>query len=78
MHYDLTGEGLDIPSVSLGDLPDFLSQGNTTLRLANPQLYVGVESNPVAEYGLNFGPAPTISCCRPPIPSHIPISSPRT
>ena len=54
VHYDLTGEGLDIPSVSLGDLPDFLSQGNTTLRLANPQLYVGVESNPVAEYGLNF------------------------
>lgn len=54
VHYDLTGGGLDIPSVSLGDLPDFLSQGNTTLRLANPQLYVGVESNPVAEYGLNF------------------------
>lgn len=54
VHYDLTGEGLDIPSVSLGDLPDFLSQGNTQLRLANPQLYVGVESNPVAEYGLNF------------------------
>lgn len=54
VHYDLTGEGLDIPSVSLGDLPDFLSQGNTTLRLANPQLYVGVERNPVAEYGLNF------------------------
>lgn len=54
VHYDLTGEGLDIPAVSLGDLPDFLSQGNTTLRLANPQLYVGVESNPVAEYGLNF------------------------
>lgn len=54
VHYDLKGEGLDIPSVSLGDLPDFLSQGNTTLRLANPQLYVGVESNPVAEYGLNF------------------------
>lgn len=54
VHYDLTGEGLDIPSVSLGDLPDFLSQGDTKLRLANPQLYVGVESNPVAEYGLNF------------------------
>ena len=54
VQYDLTGEGLDIPSVSLTDLPDFLSQGNTTLRLANPQLYVGVESNPVAEYGLNF------------------------
>lgn len=54
VHYDLTGEGLDIPSVSLGDLPDFLSQGDTKLRLANPQLYVGIESNPVAEYGLNF------------------------
>lgn len=54
VHYDLTGEGLDIPSVSLGDLPDFLSQGDTKLCLANPQLYVGIESNPVAEYGLNF------------------------
>ena len=54
VHYDLTGEGLDIPSVSLTDLPDFLSQDETHLRLANPQLYIGVESNPVAQYGLNF------------------------
>ncbi len=54
VHYDLTGEGLDIPFVSLTDLPDFLSQDETHLRLANPQLYIGVESNPVARYGLNF------------------------
>lgn len=54
VHYDLTGEGLDIPFVSLTDLPDFLSQDETHLRLANPQLYIGVESNPVTRYGLNF------------------------
>lgn len=54
VRYDLTGEGLDIPPVSLTDIPDFLSQDNTHLRLANPQLYVGADDNPVAEYDLNF------------------------
>lgn len=41
-------DGFDIPKVNLNDLPDFLAQKGTDLRLANPMLYLQV-NNPMRE-----------------------------
>lgn len=45
--------GIDIPSVSLGDIPDFLQGDKNNISLANPQIYVNV-NNPVADTHVSF------------------------
>lgn len=54
VHYKLDSEDMNIPPVEISDIPAFLAQNNTHIKLANPQIYIGVENNPVAEYGLGF------------------------
>ena len=49
INYDITG--VDISDVSLDDLPDVLSQQGTSIKLANPQIYLNI-SNPLSAYGL--------------------------
>ncbi len=51
--YRLTGNGLDIAPVTLNDIPDFLNQEGTDLKLANPQIYLNL-NNPVANYNLYY------------------------
>lgn len=51
--YKLTGDGLNIAPVSLSDVPDFLNQEGSDLKLANPQIYLNL-NNPVAEFGLYY------------------------
>lgn len=46
-------DGIHIPSVELGDLPDFLAGDETNLVLANPQIYLSL-NNPVSSYGLSY------------------------
>lgn len=47
-----TVEGFDIDPVSLEDIPDFLNQEGTNIKLANPQIYLAL-NNPVYEkYGV--------------------------
>ncbi|MDE5806989.1 MAG: hypothetical protein K2H76_02650, partial [Muribaculaceae bacterium] len=51
VQYKLEGDALNIDPVSLSDIPDFLSNEETDLRLANPQIYLGL-NNPMAVYNL--------------------------
>lgn len=44
-------EGLEVEKARLEDLPDFLTQDETRIRLANPQLYLSIY-NSCAEYDL--------------------------
>lgn len=53
IEYRLAGNGLDIAPVTLNDIPDFLNQPGTDLRLANPQIYINL-NNPVANYNLYY------------------------
>ena len=53
VEYHLTGNGLDIAPVTLNDIPDFLNQPGTDLKLANPQIYLNL-NNPVANYNLYY------------------------
>lgn len=53
IEYKLEGESLNIDPVSLNDIPDFLANDETNLRLANPQIYMSM-NNPMAPYGLGF------------------------
>lgn len=53
IEYSLEGQGLDISPIYLSDLPDILSQDETDLKLANPQLYVKF-NNPLSELHLAF------------------------
>ncbi|MDE7116647.1 MAG: hypothetical protein K2O56_09520 [Muribaculaceae bacterium] len=53
IEYRLTGNGLDIAPVTLNDIPDFLNQEGTDLKLANPQIYLNL-NNPVANYNLYY------------------------
>lgn len=53
VEYHLTGNGLDIAPVTLNDIPDFLNQPGTDLKLANPQIYINL-NNPVANYNLYY------------------------
>lgn len=46
-------DGIHIDPIELTDIPDFLSQEGTDLRLANPQLYISI-TNPVYEQKLFF------------------------
>lgn len=53
IEYDLEGTGLEIEPISLENIPDFLSDPETNLMLANPQLYISMD-NPVGEFGLGY------------------------
>lgn len=44
-------EGIDIDPISLGDIPDVISQSQTDIHLVNPQIYFKL-NNPVAHYNL--------------------------
>ncbi|MCM1336992.1 MAG: hypothetical protein NC187_00600 [Candidatus Amulumruptor caecigallinarius] len=46
-----TMSGFDIAPINLDDLPDFLSQSGTDIKLFNPQIYMTV-NNPVGEFDL--------------------------
>lgn len=48
--YDLSDK-IDVPDVNLNDLPDFLTEEGTEIKLQNPQLYLRI-NNPVQD-GLN-------------------------
>ncbi|MDE7437835.1 MAG: hypothetical protein K2M93_05065 [Muribaculaceae bacterium] len=51
--YTLTGDGLNIDPVTLNDVPDFLNQEGSDLKLANPQIYLNL-NNPIAIYNLYY------------------------
>ncbi|MCH5214821.1 MAG: hypothetical protein J1E97_06465 [Muribaculaceae bacterium] len=51
--YDLTGEHLNIDPIELTDLPDFLDDPETDLKLSNPQIFLRL-NNPVGEFGLEY------------------------
>lgn len=53
VEYALEGDALNIEPVSLDDIPDFLSNEETSLRLANPQIYLSL-NNPMADFNLGF------------------------
>lgn len=53
IEYKLEGDALNIDPVSLDDIPDFLANDETNLKLANPQIYLGM-NNPMAPYNLGF------------------------
>lgn len=57
-------EGLDPEEVSLGDLPDVLTDPQTHLSLRNPQLYVSL-TNPLAHDNITASTGLTISQVRP-------------
>lgn len=52
--YALEGDDLNIEPITLNDIPDFLNDPQTRLSLANPQIYLGFQTDPVAQYGLYF------------------------
>lgn len=47
-----TFSDFNIPDIDINDLPDLLADSETSVTLANPQLYLSV-NNPVANYGLD-------------------------
>ncbi len=49
VQYSIDGIGID--PIEMTDIPDFLNQEGTDIKLNNPQLYLSV-NNPVAPYGL--------------------------
>ena len=53
VEYKLEGDGLNIAPVDLTDIPDFLNQDGSNLKLANPQIYINL-NNPVAPYNLYY------------------------
>ncbi len=64
IEYKLEGESLKIDPVSLNDIPDFLANDETDLKLANPQIYLNL-NNPMAEYGLSASTGMTMTAVRP-------------
>lgn len=46
-------DGIDIPTVDITGLPDFLSGDDTNLVLANPQIYLTL-NNPLDQYNLRY------------------------
>jgi hypothetical protein len=44
--------GLNVPDVSLTDLPGMLTQTKTDIRLVNPQILLSID-NPMSEYGVS-------------------------
>lgn len=59
--YDI--EDLNFDDVTLNDLPDFLSQEGTAIRIANPQIYLSI-TNSCAAYGLEGETGLTITPVR--------------
>ena len=59
--YDL--DGMNIDPVSLSDIPDFLSEPGTDIRLGNPQIYLSL-NNPVGNYNLHYTAGMTLSAIR--------------
>lgn len=57
-------EGLDPEEVSLGDLPDVLTDPETSLSLRNPQLYISL-TNPLAHDNITASTGLTIRQVRP-------------
>lgn len=53
IEYDLSGTGLDIEPINLGNMPSFLEDPETDLRLSNPQIYLQMK-NPIGKYGLGY------------------------
>lgn len=51
--YNLEGTGLNIEPIDLENLPSFLSDPETNLILANPQIYLNLK-NPLGQYGLSY------------------------
>lgn len=64
LQYNIDGSGLKIPPVDLMSLPDFLNNGRTDLRLANPQIYLSL-NNPLAQYNIYFQTGLQIRTLRP-------------
>lgn len=53
IEYDLSGTGLDIDPINLSNMPTFLEDPETDLRLSNPQVYLQLK-NPIGQYGLKY------------------------
>ena len=51
--YDFDGEGLEIDPIGLTDIPNFLDNAQTDIKLANPQIYLKL-NNPIGQYGLKY------------------------
>lgn len=63
IQYALEGDGLDIAPVTLTDIPDFLNQTGTDLRLANPQIYLSL-TNPLAADNLYYSTGMQLTAVR--------------
>lgn len=61
-------DGLSIPSVELGNIPDILGQDETNIVLNNPQIYLQF-NNPLAQYNLTAQAGVTITTHRDNLPS---------
>ncbi|MDE6572646.1 MAG: hypothetical protein K2L58_05340, partial [Duncaniella sp.] len=57
-------DGFNVSSVSLDNLPDVLTQKETNIRIANPQLYLAI-NNPLAGYGVDAHSGLTLTAVRP-------------
>lgn len=57
-------DGLSVSSVELNDLPDVLTDENTNIMIANPQLYLAI-NNPLANYGVEAHSGLTLTSVRP-------------
>ena len=53
LEYDLSGTGLNIDPINLSNMPTFLEDPETDLRLSNPQVYLQLK-NPIGQYGLKY------------------------
>lgn len=53
IEYDLSGTGLNIEPINLGNMPTFLEDPETDLKLSNPQIYLQLK-NPIGKYGLGY------------------------
>lgn len=63
INYMLEGNGLNISPVDLSDIPDFLSQEDTDLKLANPQIYLEL-NNPLGDDKLRCQTGLTLTAVR--------------
>ncbi len=57
-------DSFDVPSVELNDLPDVLTQEDTDIKIANPQLYLAM-NNPLAGYKVDAHSGLTLTSIRP-------------
>lgn len=64
IRYRLNGNSLNIPTIDLSMLPDFLAQNETDLILTNPQIYLNI-NNPLSGYKIGFQTGLEIAANRP-------------